>query len=1074
MDFIRSISVRFITPVAIAIVGLGIWNPVRAEIDFNSDVRPILSDKCFKCHGPDAANQESEFRVDSFEHATADLGGYFGIVPGDLDASEVHLRIHDEDSPMPPAGDLKKLTADEKAILDRWISEGAKFAAHWAFVPLPESVEVPDAGDNWAENPIDRFVANVVKGKGLTHAAPASREKWIRRVTFDLTGLPPTVAEIREFVQDESNDAYEKVVDRLLQSAACAERLTSEWLDVARYGDTYGYQRDDERFVWPYRDWVIDSFHRNMPYDEFVTWQLAGDLLPDATRDQKLATTFNRLHSHKKEGGVAIEEFRVENVADRTHTVGAAFLGLTMECCRCHDHKYDPLTAEDYYSMSAFFDDIDENGLISYFTDAVPTPAMPFADEEQQAVIDSAEANVKAAEARLREHIDSGLDEFFEAWLSMRRTLEPIPGHVVGLSMDELEKAEGGDLTSETGAKLSPDKVHRLRNQAAPNQDDKFALTFTENKHVDGKFGKAIELTGDDSIFMPGEGHFERHDPFSMSLWIWSPEVETRGVLIRRSRGWDDAGSIGYELTREGNKLVAKLCHFWPGDAIAIETTDELVAKKWTHVAMVYDGSSRADGLQIFIDGKPAATRVVVDHLTRNITQWRDGYPDLAIGERYRDRGFVGGRVDQFDAFDRQLSELEIAQLYDGQSLFASLIRPRDQLSEADRTALRDYYVLAVNEKSRALRKELREARVALNKVIDATPAITVMRESATPRQAYLLERGVYDQRGKPVDPRTPEFLPPMDVSLPRNRLGFARWLTHPDHPLTARVTVNRYWQMMFGTGLVRTSEDFGNQSEPPSHPNLLDWLARDFVNSGWDVRHLLRQIALSVTYGQTSVVSQEEREKDPENKYLARGTGQRLSAEMIRDNMLAASGLLVNQVGGPPVKTYDVALAYNPLEVDKGEKLYRRSLYTFWKRTSPAPVMMTLNTPTREVCRLRREITSTPLQALVLMNGSQFVEAARVMAGNLLNEHGDGVREMASDAFERLTSRRPTDRETEILIQLFDEQLQGFQENPEQAKEFLGVGPAKPTTEQTPAELAAATVLVSSIMNLDECVRHQ
>lgn len=1073
MDFIRCVSLRLGALIVSASASVGLSVPVHAEIDFNRDVRPILSDKCFKCHGPDAANQESEFRVDSFENATADLGGYFGIVPGDLDSSEVHARIHGEDDPMPPVGDLKKLTPEDIEILDQWISEGARFEAHWAFVPLPSEVEVPDAGGDWAKGPIDRFVANVVKQKGLTHAEPASREKLLRRVTFDLTGLPPTVPEIREFLNDTSEDAYEKVVDRLLQSTACAERLTSEWLDVARYADTYGYQRDDERFVWPYRDWVIDAFHRNMPYDEFITWQLAGDLFPNATQEQRLATAFNRLHSHKKEGGVAIEEFRVENVADRTHTVGAAFLGLTMECCRCHDHKYDPLTAEDYYSMSAFFDDIDENGLISYFTDAVPTPAMPLPDEKQAAVIEAATRSVETAEAEYREYVQTGIDEAFDAWLARRRPVSPMPGHVIALSMDELQKPGPGELISETEKKLSPDTVHALPNEAA-GRSDKFALTPLANTHVEGKFGKAMKLTGDDSIFMPGEGHFERHDPFSFSMWIWSPEVETRGVLIRRSRGWDDAGSIGYELTREGNKLVAKLCHFWPGDAIAIETTDELVAEKWTHVAMVYDGSSRADGLKIFVDGKPAATRVVVDHLTRNITQWRDGYHDLAIGERYRDRGFVGGRVDQFDAFDRQLSDLEVAQLYDGEALYANLIRPVDQLSDEELAELRSYYTLAVDAKAVQLRRALRSARVELNNAIDATPAILVMRESATPRQAYLLERGVYDQRGKPVQPRGPEFLPPMDDDMPRNRLGFAQWLTQPEHPLTARVTVNRYWQMMFGSGLVRTSEDFGNQSAPPTHPNLLDWMARDFVQSGWDVRQLLRKIALSATYRQSSVVSAEERDKDPENLYLSRGTGQRLSAEMIRDNMLAVSGLLVDKVGGPPVKTYDVALAYNPLKVDEGDKLYRRSLYTFWKRTSPAPVMMTLNTPTREVCRLRREITSTPLQALVLMNGAQFVEAARVMAGNLLTDHGDDVHVMVCDTFERLTSRQPSSREAEILEQLYREQLDGFAKSPEQAKEFLGVGQAQPSSELSPAELAAATVLVSSVMNLDECVRHQ
>ncbi|TWT84409.1 Planctomycete cytochrome C [Planctomycetes bacterium CA13] len=1044
------------------------------DISFNRDIRPILSDRCFKCHGPDATNQDSDFRLDSFKSATADLGGYFAVVPGKVDESELHNRIHDDDDPMPPADALKPLTDTEKELLDRWIAEGARFESHWAFVPLPKAVAVPDPQASsefadWPRGPIDQFIAKTFVKQNFQPASEAPKNKWLRRVTFDLTGLPPTRQEIADFLSDASASAKAKVVDRLLASDAYAERMTSEWLDVARYADSYGYQQDVERFVWPYRDWVINAFKQRMPYDDFITWQLAGDLLPNPTREQLLATAFNRLHSHKREGGVAVEEFRVENVADRTHTVSTAMMGLTMECCRCHDHKYDPITMKDYYSLSAFFDNIDENGLISYFTDAVPTPAMPLPDSQQQQTLDALKAKLAKAEAEWKVQVDQQSDPAFGEWLQTLRTKEMMPGKVAEIFFDETKEI----INEENEESVDPN------NFALVNRFGKDASSPIANHLVDGHLGKAIKLTGDDAVEIPGVGHFKRHDPFSFSLWIWSPEVQTRGVIYRRSRGWDDAGSIGYELTREGSKLSAKLCHFWPGDAIAIETTVPLEAKQWYHVVVTYDGSSRAAGLKIFLDGKLSETTVVKDHLTRNISEWGDSYEkndqfDLAIGSRYRDRGFVGGKVDTFEVFDRQISAIEVAQLFDGHSLEELLRAPESELTQHKRACLREYYLSAIDNDARHSRKSLRAARAAVNTHMDTIPAIMVMRETAEPHQTHVLKRGVYDAKGERVTPRPPSFLPSMPDELPRDRLGLARWLTSPDHPLTARVAVNRYWQLMLGQGLVRTPEDFGNQGEIPTHPELLDWLARDFVASGWDVRGLLRQIALSATYGQTSVVSKQQRDKDPTNRYLARGTNVRLSAEMIRDNILATSGLLVRDVGGPPVKPYDLALAYTPLDVDKGDKLYRRSLYTFWKRSSPAPVMMTLNTPTRAVCRMRREITDTPLQALVLLNGPQFIEASRVMAAELLSQYGESPFEVTRDAFLRLTSREPTKQESEILVEMYQQQYQAFAKTPKLATEYLNNGDASVKSDAAPSHLAAAAVLVNSIMNLDECVRHQ
>ncbi|MEM6776046.1 MAG: DUF1553 domain-containing protein [Planctomycetota bacterium] len=1048
---------------------------VNGEISFNRDVRPILSDRCFACHGPDAENQDSEFRIDTRDHATTDLGGYAGIVPGDLDASEVHRRIRDQDDPMPPADALKQLTDEERTILDEWIRQGAEFDTHWAFKPLPASVDIPES--TWTApttalmSPLDRFIARTHRERALVAAAEASRSKWLRRVTFDLTGLPPTIEDLDRFLSDQADGAHDRVVDRLLASEASAERLASEWLDVARYADSYGYQRDDPRYVWPYRDWVIDAFRNNMPYDQFVVWQLAGDLLPDATPQQRLATTFNRLHSHKKEGGVAIEEFRVENVADRIHTVGAAFMGLTLECCRCHDHKYDPLPTKDYYSLGAFFDNIDERGLISFFTDAVPTPAMPLPNQDQQRQIDQARRRLQRAESSYDAFLRRDHRERAKHWLQSLSDHEadPPPGLVTHLDFDELLDVAPDDSLDEMGKNRPPETMASLTNSAGPN-----AVTPRVNRLVDGRESRAIELTGDDAVVIPGAGHFRRHDAFSTSLWIWTADVDQRGVIYRRSRGWDDAGSVGYELTKENGVLSAKLCHFWPGDAIAVETAQPMDSSSWVHVAVTYDGSSRADGLKIYINGEPAATIVKADCLTRRIDEWRSGYQDLAIGSRYRDRGFTRGRVDEFRLFDRVISAIEVRQLYDGRSLDQLLSTPGDQRTPTQEDDLIDYFLAAVDKESKTQREQLRAARAAANDAMDATPAIMVMREAVQPRQSYVLGRGVYDSRGEAVTPTTPQCLPSMEESLPRDRLGLAQWLVGDDHPLTARVTVNRYWQMMLSRGLVATPEDFGNQGQVPSHPDLLNWLARDFVYHGWNVRRLLKQIALSATYRQTSTVSAEQRERDPENVYLARGTQPRLSAEMIRDNALSVSGLLVDRVGGPPVKPYDVALAYTPLKAGKGEDLYRRSLYTFWKRTSPSPVMMTFNTPTREVCRLKREVTSTPLQALVMLNGNQFIEASRAMAAGLIEKFGNDDDLICQETFRRLTSRKPSAIEQSTLCQLLREQRDTFTQHPDRADEFLSVGSWKCPHDLSKTDLAATTVLINTVMNLDESVRHQ
>jgi hypothetical protein len=1016
---------RFL-PLWILLLSTSAMSAPQKALDFNRDVRPILSDKCFKCHGPDAKNQKSDFRIDTFENATADLGDYAGVVPGDLKKSEVHWRLHSDDPTdmMPPPEAKMPLTAKEIEVLDRWINEGAEYASHWSFVPVEDAIQIPKTKTDWGNNEIDRFILSRLEEEGFSPSPEAGREKWLRRVTFDLTGLPPTLAELDAFLADSSPDPYTKVVDRLFSTDAYAERLAAEWLDVARYSDTYGFQVDRDRSVWPWRDWVIRAFSENLPYDDFITWQLAGDLLPNATRDQKLATTFNRLHSQKVEGGSVPEEFRIEYIADRVHTYGTAFLGMTMECCRCHDHKYGPLTAKDYYSLSAFFDNIDEAGLYSYFTSSVPTPTLWLPNETQEKNLAELEKQMEEKQAALRE-----IEETFSA----EKKSEPIalPAPIAAFTFDTLEK----------------------NNYANEVEDGKPATTNANNQVVEGAAGKAVQLTGDDAVTLP-VGNFTRDEEFSVSLWMKTPDLKERAVVFSRSKAWTDAASRGYELLLEEGKLSAALIHFYPGNAIRVRAKEALPVGEWKHVTMTYDGSSRAGGLRLFVDGKAIELETVRDKLTREITG--GGSDTIVIGQRMRDKGFKNGLVDDFRVYDQQLSPSAVAAIAGRKNNFIP--------TTLDHLASNKSY----QEQKTALAK-LRKERSELVKKI---PEIMVMAETAEPKPSFLLDRGHYENRADPVSATVPAFLPPMPEGAPANRLGLAQWTVSPDNPLTSRVTVNRYWQMLFGTGLVSTPEDFGSQGRTPSHPELLNWLARDFMANGWDLQKLLRKMVLSATYRQSShIASGELKERDPENTLLSRYPAPRLPAEMIRDNALAASGLLAKKVGGPSVKPYDIAVSFKPSKIGKGDDLYRRSLYTYWKQTAPAPLMTTLNASKRDVCRVNLEKTDSPLQGLVLLNSPQFTEAARTLAVELVKTYGDDQKAILTSAFRRLTSRAPDEEETRILSQLLTEQQEHFAGSPEEAKKLLSMGDSPAPETETPATLAAITTMVSTLFNFDECI---
>lgn len=1003
------------------------------DINYNRDVRPILADKCFACHGPDQGNREAGLRLDTADGAYASLesdADAVAILPGRPDQSHLFLRItaSDPNERMPPVSSNLSLTPDEIETIRRWIEEGANYQSHWAFIP-PEKSPVPVLpDDHWSINEIDRFVLKKMREQNLEPNPPASREHLIRRVTFDLTGLPPTLEEIDAFLQDDSPNAYETVVDRLLASERFGERLAAEWLDVARYSDTYGFQVDKDRFVWPWRDWVIRSFNRDLPFDQFLTQQIAGDLLENATQEEILATTFCRLHPQEAEGGSIPEEYRTGYVSDRVQTLGTAFLGLTLECCKCHDHKYDPITQKEYYQLASFFDNIDEAGLYSFFTESVPTPTLLLIDEPTQEALN----RHREEETRVAEHLARLPDEHVGSFRKWRAS-----------SLTPPETLSGQILTLEFEGEIT-----------APN------------RQVPGVYGNAVELTGDDAV-KTSVGNFHRYEPFSVSLWMKTPNHKERSVIFHRSRAWTDAGSRGYELLLDRGHLNAALVHFDPGNSIRIRSRDPFPVGEWHHVTVTYDGSSQASGLKLYLDGQPLPIEVVRDCLTKEITG--GGGDTITIGERFRDQGFAGGMVDDFRVFDRELMPIEVAHLFDGKSLVEAMSSPPAELPQRD--PLWSYYFAAIHPETRAVRDELKARRQATAELVETIPEIMVMREMETPRPTYVLTRGEYNLPAEQVESQTPEVLPPFPEEYPRNRLGLARWLTDPRHPLTARVAVNRYWQLMFGAGIVRTAEDFGNQGELPTHPELLDWLAVDFVEQGWSVKQLLRQMVLSATYRQSAVVSAEKVAKDPANQWLSRAYSERFTAEMLRDNALAISGLLVNRIGGEPARPYEVEVAFKPMPRDQGEGLYRRSLYTFWSRTGPAPVMMTLDAAKRDVCQVRRERTLSPLQPLVLLNSPQFVEAARVLAERVLKSHLDDVNAALTDLFRWTTSRRPTADELDVLKRLYEQHLSDFRKHPEQAIAFLSEGDHPRDDSLDVPQLAAMAGVANLLLNFDECV---
>ncbi|MCB1021305.1 MAG: DUF1553 domain-containing protein, partial [Acidobacteria bacterium] len=842
----------------------------------------------------------------------------------------------------------------------------------------------------------------------------------VRRATLDLTGLPPTPAEIDAFLSDSSANAYEKLVDRLLASPRYGERMAYRWLDAARYADTNGYQNDEERDMWRWRDWVIEAFNKNLPYDKFTLWQIAGDLLPNATREQVLATAFNRNHRGNGELGIVPAEYDVEYVVDRVETTATVFLGLTMGCARCHDHKYDPLTQKEFYQFYAYFNQVPDRGRYFKFGNTPPILQAPTPEQEGQLAA-----------------IDADIHAFGRA----------------------LEEARPALAQGVAGWKPADDLKWSFSERLVKGQSYE-----GEQRRFDGK---RFEDLGD-------VANFDFFDPFTLAARI-KPEQPTGGIITRMEPSATARGDKGYGLVLLDGKLHFRIESTDIDDRMRVETVDPLPLGEWRHVAMSYDGSRLAKGIRLYVDGKPQKVRVIIDHSNNNTHSTEP----LRVGHGPgKDERFVG-EIAEAQVYDRALSAEEVSVVATPETPAAIAAKPETARTPGEALKLRWAYLEEgdVRPPIQYAWEQLRLKRLERETLVASFPTVMVMGERAEPRVTQLLKRGVYDAPGDVVEPGIPAALGSLPSQAPKNRLALAEWLVDRKNPLTARVAVNRFWQMLFGTGIVSTVEDFGSQGEWPSHPELLDWLAVELMDSGWDVKATLKTIVMSETYRQSSAASPEMLEKDPDNRLLARGPRVRLPAESVRDQALAVAGLLHEELGGPSVKPYQPPGLWTELsnwkeyQHDDGDGLYRRSLYTFWKRTIAPPSMVAFDAAPRETCVVRETRTNTPLQALDLMNDVTYVEAARKLAERMVHEGGESPDARVAYGFRLATAREPEAREEQILLRGFQRYLDRYQTKPEDAKKLVEMGESA-RDEKIPAEeLAAYTSVSSMILNLDEVI---
>jgi mono/diheme cytochrome c family protein len=1019
-----------------------------ARIEFNRDIRPIFSDKCYTCHGPDAAAKHVPFRLDSEAAAKADLaGGKHAIVAGDPDSSEIIRRVTAAKPAlrMPPVSSGLKLSDTEIDTLRQWIAQGAEWQKHWSFIP-PVRPALPEVKNTaWPRNPIDRFILQRLEHEGLQPSPEAGRETLIRRVSLDLTGLPPTPAEIDAFLNDRSADAYEKVVDRLLASPRYGERMAFRWLDAARYADSNGYQFDGERSMWRWRDWVIDSFNHNQPFDQFTRDQIAGDMLPNARLDQKIATGFNRNHRANTEDGIIPEEYAVEYVVDRVETTSAVFLGATLGCARCHNHKYDPFTQKEFYQLFAYFNNVPEMGRAMKYGNSPPMVAAP--THEQQLTLASVDSRIRTINDLLRRRdVQTNAQREWQRSLSSGNPLYWAPSR--GLK---------GHFSFDT-------------DHEADSQDG--IVTFAP-----GRIGRAASFDG--KVYLDGgsAADFDIDDQFTLSAWVYT-DAAPDGSLM--SRMFDNPKGKGFGVHFDKGKLYVNITSNWDDDAIRLETDRALEPKKWHQVTVTYSGSRMAEGIHVYVDGQRAKVNVLLDTLYRPFRNAGGIFKQpFRIAAGWGPERRFRGQIDDVRVYSRVLNQDEISALAMSESLNDIARKPEQQRSEIERLQLHSYYAENVAP------QDIHDARTKLAALLDekekferSLPTVMVMAESPAPKPTFLLERGAYDHPGAQVSPGIPAVLPALPAGAPNNRLGFAQWLTDPGNPLLARVTVNRFWQMYFGTGIVKTVEDFGSQGEWPSHPELLDWLATEFIRTGWNVKALQKLIVTSAAYRQSSKATPDLLQRDPDNRLLARGPRVRLPAETIRDQALFDAGLLAEKRGGPSVKPYSPPGLWKEISMQDmdyvqshGADLYRRSLYTFWKRTIPPPEMINFDAANRETCVVRETRTDTPLQALNLMNDVTYIEAARSLGQRMIKEGGATSDARLRFGFRLVTGHFPSSSEQAVLSGSLQFHRAYFDAKPKQAAEYLSQGEVLPDPKLDPVELAAYASVGSLLLNLDEVI---
>jgi hypothetical protein len=1020
-------------------------------LEYNADIRPILAENCFACHGPDSASRQADLRLDRRQDAI-DMGA---IAEGDPDSSELIRRImsDDPDEMMPPPETKKTLTPRQKEQLAAWIGDGAEYQLHWSFIApqRPELPAVRQAG--WVRNPIDRFILAKLEAAGLEPAVEADRHTLARRLSLDLTGLPPDPDHVKRFVTDSSANAYERYVDELLESPQWGEHRGRYWLDYARYADTHGIHFDNYREMWSYREWVIQAFNQNMPFDEFTVQNLAGDLLPNATLDQRIGSGFNRCNMTTNEGGIIDEEYMVLYTRDRTEATSQVWLGLTAGCAVCHSHKFDPLSQQEFYELSAFFNNTTQAARDGNVDDTPPIVVVP-ADtdrprwQELPAEIDDAETVVKQRHEGARQEFDSWLIAATPESLGDPASSEEL--HVLAA----LAEGQGDHI-----------QIH-LDGQAqdvALSSAARWGTPFAGIAALDVQ-GAACDL--------PTAGDFGSEQAFTCTAWVYVPANDGYGAICARM---DNAASYrGWDFWLQQRRVGMHLVNAWPDQALKVVGRERIAANQWVHVAVTYDGSGKAAGVQVYYDGQPQATNVENDRLTGSIqTQ-----VPLRIGQRSTSEAFTGGLRD-LRIYRRSLPPEELASLAQTSRFAQVLAKSPDERSEDETLALYEHWLATLDAEYRQRRDRLDTRRKEQAEIKSRGTIAHVMQEREEPATAFVLHRGEYDQRLEQVTPGTPAVLPSFPDELPRNRLGFAKWLLLPEQPLTARVTVNRFWQEVFGTGIVKTTGDFGVSGELPSHPQLLDWLSLEFRDSRWDVKRLFKTIVMSATYRQSAAVTPEKLEADPGNRLLSRGPRFRMDAEMVRDYALTVSDLMVSDFGGPSVKPYQPPGVWEAIAMNvsntrayvpgTGDDLYRRSVYTFIKRMAPPAAMDLFNAPNREFCVVRRERTNTPLQALVTLNDEQFVEAARHLAETTLELPGASRDERQRHLAFRLLARDFRPDELEIVQRSLDNLLAHYQAEPDLATDLIHVGASPPNEALESTELAGWTMLANQLMNLDE-----